>query len=73
MTTAEIDAAVKGIVADELKMEVSEVVNETNISANLDNLVMKFEEEFDIVIPVEERDFQTVSEAVAYIDNVLNG
>ena len=73
MTTAEIDAAVKAIVAEELKIELTEVVNETNISPNLDNLVMKFEEEFDIVIPEEERNFQTVSEAVAYIDNVLNG
>ena len=73
MTTAEIEESVIKIVSSELSIDSSEINGKTNISGNTDSLVMKFEEVFDIVIPGNEQDFETVSDAVVCIDNIMNG
>lgn len=72
MTTTEIEEKVIKIVSSELNLDSSEVNAKTHIG-DTDTLVMKFEDEFDIVIPGNEQDFETVHDAVVCIDNIING
>jgi acyl carrier protein len=73
MTTTEIEELVIKITSAELNLDSGEVNANTVISGHTDTLVMKFEDEFDIVIPGNEQDFETVSDAVSCIDNIMNG
>ena len=68
---------VKNIVVDKLGVEESRVVPEANFlddlgadSLDIVELIMEFEEEFDIEIPDEEAEaIQTVKNAVDYINS----
>lgn len=73
MTTTEIEEVVIKITSGELNLDSGEVNAKTVISDHTDTLVMKYEEEFDIVIPGNEQDFETVSDAVSCIDTIMNG
>ena len=72
-----IEEQVKGIVAEQLGVKEEEVTNEASFVDDLGadsldtvELVMAFEEEFDIEIPDEEAEaIQTVKNAVDYINN----
>ena len=73
----EIGSKVKKIVADHLGVEEEKVVDEASFIDDLGadsldtvELVMAFEEEFEIEIPDEEAEgIQTVKNAVDYINN----
>ena len=75
MTNAEITAKVKQAVVDKLGVEESKVTEEASFINDLGadsldtvELVMKFEEEFDIKIPDEDAEkIQKVGDAVKYI------
>ncbi|MBV6478645.1 MAG: Acyl carrier protein [Ignavibacteria bacterium] len=75
MTNAEITAKVKQAVVDKLGVEESKVTDEASFINDLGadsldtvELVMKFEEEFDIKIPDEDAEkIQKVGDAVKYI------
>ena len=75
----DIEAKVKQIIVDELSVEESQVTNEAKFIEDLGadsldtvELVMKFEEEFDIEIPDEDAEKLTnVGEAMDYIKNKL--
>ncbi len=79
MTTAEIEAKVKQAIVDKLGVEESKVTTDASFINDLGadsldtvELVMKFEEEFDIKIPDEDAEgIQTVGDAVSYIENKL--
>ena len=76
MTTAEIEAKVKQAIVDKLGVEESKVTPDASFINDLGadsldtvELVMKFEEEFDIKIPDEDAEkIQKVSDAVSYIE-----
>lgn len=80
MTTAEIETKVKQAIVDKLGVEESKVTPEASFINDLGadsldtvELVMKFEEEFDIKIPDEDAEsIQTVGDAVSYIENKLS-
>lgn len=80
MTNAEIEAKVKQAIVDKLGVEESMVTPEASFINDLGadsldtvELVMKFEEEFDIKIPDEDAEsIQTVGNAVSYIENKLS-
>ena len=75
MTTAEIEAKVKQAIVDKLGVEESKVTTDASFINDLGadsldtvELVMKFEEEFDIKIPDEDAEkISTVGDAVEYI------
>lgn len=75
MTNAEIEAKVKQAVVDKLGVEESKVTSDASFINDLGadsldtvELVMKFEEEFDIKIPDEDAEkIQKVGDAVNYI------
>ncbi len=75
MTKAEIETRVKQAVVDKLGVEESKVTTEASFINDLGadsldtvELVMKFEEEFDIKIPDEDAEkIQKVGDAVSYI------
>lgn len=75
MTKAEIEAKVKQAIVDKLGVEESKVTSEASFINDLGadsldtvELVMKFEEEFDIKIPDEDAEKITkVDDAVNYI------
>jgi acyl carrier protein len=75
----DIEAKVKQIIVDELSVEESQVVNEASFIEDLGadsldtvELVMKFEEEFDIEIPDEDQEkLRSVGEAVSYLTSRL--
>lgn len=75
MSNAEIEAKVKQAVVDKLGVEESKVTNDASFINDLGadsldtvELVMKFEEEFDIKIPDEDAEkIQKVGDAVNYI------
>ena len=79
MTQAEIEAKVKKAIVDKLGVEESKVTPEASFINDLGadsldtvELVMKFEEEFDIKIPDEDAEKITkVGEAVGYIESKL--
>ncbi|MCB0721927.1 MAG: acyl carrier protein [Ignavibacteriae bacterium] len=80
MSNAEIEAKVKQAIVDKLGVEESKVTPEASFINDLGadsldtvELVMKFEEEFDIKIPDEDAEsIQTVGDAVSYIENKLS-
>ncbi len=75
----DIEAKVKQIIVDELSVEESQVTNEAKFIEDLGadsldtvELVMKFEEEFDIEIPDEDQEkLRSVGEAVNYLKERL--
>mgnify|MGYP000070693592 CR=1 FL=1 len=75
----DIEAKVKQIIVDELSVEESQVTNEAKFIEDLGadsldtvELVMKFEEEFDIEIPDEDQEkLRSVGEAVSYLKSRL--
>jgi acyl carrier protein len=81
MTPAEIEAKVKQAIIDKLGVEESKVTLEASFINDLGadsldtvELVMKFEEEFDMKIPDEDAEKITkVGDAVNYITSKLAG
>ena len=79
MTADEILAKVKEIIVDQLGVKENEVVPDASLnedlgadSLDLVELVMAFEEEFDMEISDEEAEkIQTVAQAVKYIEENL--
>lgn len=79
MTNAEIEVKVKQAVVDKLGVEESKVTTDASFINDLGadsldtvELVMKFEEEFDIKIPDEDAEkIQKVGDAVTYIAGKL--
>ena len=73
---AEIEGKVKQIIVDELGVDENEVTPNARFIDDLGadsldtvELVMEFEEEFDITIPDEEAEkIQTVGQAIQYIE-----
>ena len=80
MTNAEIEAKVKQAVIDKLGVEESKVTSDASFINDLGadsldtvELVMKFEEEFEIKIPDEDAEkIQKVSDAVKYISEKVS-
>lgn len=76
---AEIESKVKKIVAEQMTVSEEEISRETSFVNDLNadsldtvELVMEFEDEFDISIPDEEAEkIQTVGQAIDYIQNRL--
>ncbi|NUO81690.1 acyl carrier protein [candidate division KSB1 bacterium] len=72
---AEIDAKVKQIIVDQLGVDANEVTDTASFVDDLGadsldtvELVMAFEEEFDVEIPDEEAEkLQTVGQALEYL------
>ncbi|MBL8007132.1 MAG: acyl carrier protein [Ignavibacteria bacterium] len=79
MTNAEIEEKVKIAVIDKLGVEDSKVTSDASFINDLGadsldtvELVMKFEEEFDIKIPDEDAEkIQKVGDAVKYISEKI--
>lgn len=79
MTNSEIEVKVKQAVVDKLGVEESKVTTDASFINDLGadsldtvELVMKFEEEFDIKIPDEDAEkIQKVGDAVVYISGKL--
>lgn len=77
MTEQEIQEQVFELVADKLSVEPSQITMEANFTTDLGadsldtvELMMAFENQFDMTIPDEEaRSIKTVSDAVEYIKN----
>ena len=75
MTEAEIEAKVIDIVAEQMGVDKNEISRETNFANDLNadsldtvELVMEFEDEFEMSIPDEEAEkIQTVGQAIDYI------
>ncbi len=71
----DIEAKVREIIVDELDVDASEVTIEANFIEDLGadsldtvELIMKFEEEYDLDIPDDEAEkLRTVGEAINYI------
>ena len=79
MTESEIEAKVVDIVAEQMGVDKSEISRETSFTNDLNadsldtvELVMEFEDEFEINIPDEDAEkIQTVGDAVKYISGKL--
>ncbi|MCE1166014.1 MAG: acyl carrier protein [Bacteroidetes bacterium] len=79
MTKAEIEAKVKQAIIDKLGVEESKITPDAHFINDLGadsldtvELVMKFEEEFDIKIPDEDAEKITkVDDAINYIESKL--
>ena len=77
MTEQEIQEQVFELVADKLTVEQSQITMEANFTTDLGadsldtvELMMAFENQFDMTIPDEEaRSIKTVGDAVEYIKN----
>lgn len=77
MTEQEIREQVFELVADKLSVEPSQITMEANFTTDLGadsldtvELMMAFENQFDMTIPDEEaRSIKTVGDAVEYIKN----
>ncbi len=78
---ADIEAKVKAIVADQLGVDQAEISRETSFVNDLNadsldtvELVMEFEDEFDMSIPDEEAEkIQTVGQAIEHIEKHMQG
>lgn len=78
---AEIEAKVKKIVAEQLSVNEDELTRETSFINDLNadsldtvELVMGFEEAFDLNIPDEEAEkIQTIGDAIDHIGRYMNG
>lgn len=76
----DVEAKVKEIIVEELGVEESEVKNDANFIEDLGadsldtvELIMKFEEEFDIDIPDDESEkLVTVGKAIDYLKAKLS-
>lgn len=76
---AEVLDRVKNVVVDKLKVQASEITPDSNFiddlgadSLDVVDLVIGFEDEFDITIPEDESEkIKTVGDAVAYIESKL--
>lgn len=76
----EIQGKVVNIISEQMGTDKSEITRETSFINDLNadsldtvELVMEFEDEFDLSIPDEEAEkIQTVGAAVDYIVNVMN-
>ena len=74
---SEISSKVKAIIVDKLVIDESEVTNDSNFMSDLGadsldtvELIMQFEEEFEIEIPDEEAEkIATVQDAISYIES----
>lgn len=79
-TEQEVFEKVAGIVAEQMGVEKSEIRRETSFVNDLNadsldtvELVMEFEDEFDMSIPDEDAEkIQTVGDAVKYIMNIAD-
>ncbi len=79
--TSEIEAKVKKIVADQMGVAEDEISRETSFVNDLNadsldtvELVMEFEEHFDLNIPDEEAEkIQTVGQAIDHISQHAEG
>ena len=75
----DIEAKVKQIVMDKLGVDEAQIVPEANFIEDLRadsldtvELVMAFEDEFDIIIPDEDQDkLRTVGQAIDYLKEKL--
>lgn len=78
---ADTEAKVIAIVAEQLGVDKAEITRETSFVNDLNadsldtvELVMEFEDEFDMSIPDEEAEkIQTVGQAVDFIEQVAKG
>lgn len=78
--SASIEEKVKAIIAEQLSVDAEKVTNEANFIEDLGadsldtvELVMAFEEEFDLEIPDEEAEkITTVQAAIDHISAALN-
>ena len=83
MSSEAIEAKIKTIVAGQLGRDEAEITRESSFVNDLNadsldtvELVMEFEDEFDVTIPDEEAEkIQTVGQAIDYVKNyvVKNG
>ena len=77
---SDVAEKVKAIIVDKLGVDESEVTNEANFINDLGadsldtvELIMQFEEEFNIEIPDEDAEkLRSVGQTVDYISNKLN-
>ena len=75
----EITSRVIDIVAEELAVDTDEITESSSFiedlgadSLDVVELVMAFEEEFDVEIPDEDaEDIRTVEDAVSYLEDIL--
>jgi len=78
---AEIESKVKKIVSEQMGVAEEEITRETSFVNDLNadsldsvELIMGFEEEFELNIPDEEAEkIQTVGQAIDYIAAAMNG
>lgn len=76
---AEIANKVKAIIVDKLGVEEAQVTNDANFSTDLNadsldtvELIMEFENEFNIQIPDEDtQKISTVGDAIEYIEKAI--
>jgi len=79
VTEADIETRVKAIVAEQLGVDQNEISRETSFVNDLNadsldtvELVMEFEDEFDMSIPDEEAEkIQTIGQAIDHIKQYL--
>ena len=77
MSSEEIEAKIKTIVAGQLGRDEAEITRESSFVNDLNadsldtvELVMEFEDEFDVTIPDEDAEkIQTVGQAIDYVSN----
>jgi acyl carrier protein len=76
----DIAQEVKKIIMEELNVDESQITDEANFIDDLGadsldtvELVMKFEDKFDLEIPEEDQDkLRTVGQAISYLTSKLN-
>ena len=79
MSSEAIEAKIKTIVAGQLGRDEAEITRESSFVNDLNadsldtvELVMEFEDEFDVTIPDEEAEkIQTVGQAIDYVKNYV--
>ena len=79
MSSEAIEAKIKTIVAGQLGRDEAEITRESSFVNDLNadsldtvELVMEFEDEFDVTIPDEEAEkIQTVGQAIDYVTNYV--
>lgn len=79
MTNEEITAKVIDITCEQLQVPREKVTTATSFvddlgadSLDIAELVMEFEDEFDLNIPEDEEGIKTVGDAIAYIEKKVN-
>lgn len=78
MDRAEITQKVTDIVAEQLDVSKDQITQETSFvddlgadSLDIAELVMEFEDEFDLNIPDDQQSIKTIGDAVNYIEGQL--